>query len=205
MPLLAKLNNISFVQALMASFVLGAFYYFIVYDDGLNLLNQIQQANVELQTEEKSSSTIEQGYKRATQYQELVGTMGPTFQGLMDYLPAKMSMADLMRSISNEAKASGVNIDQVREAGSAKAQEDQNLFYNTIAVGVDLSGTFTQHLLFLSNLTRLPQILMIDVLSMSAGKSAEGSGSPIINMNATIAGYRYDEAAEKPKAKGGKK
>lgn len=205
---LEKINQLSITRALIIGFVLAGLYYFIGYNDGTIQKNQIAAIEGQISTANKEIADVETKIKKAQQYKTLVTSMGSSFDVLVGYLPAKMSMADLMKAISTEAKAAGSNISRIQDAAT---RSDGAEFYDSLKVSTELSGTFPQHILFLSYLTRLEQILMVESMSMIVvnAQNSELGQSPQVALSASIVGYRYTggdpEKDKKNKDKGKKK
>ncbi len=189
MDLILQINRMTNARALLLGLSLAGFYYWMVFDHGEIQIAQIQTNLSQIETLRKEIRAQEVASEQARRYQELVNSMGGSFDTLVRYLPEKMSVSDLMRAITSEAKAAGASINRVADVPSAQSLQGQ--FYDSLRVEVELNGTFHSHLLFLSFLTRLEQILMVEKVSMRSGETTEPGISPPVTMVATIVGYRY--------------
>jgi Tfp pilus assembly protein PilO len=103
----------------------------------------------------------------------------------LGFIPEKLSNFEMMRTLSNEAKAVGVNINSIKDSGQTSGKTGE--FYEEIGVDISLEGSFAQLLLFLSNLTRLNQIVTLNTLEIRGGGAVDAP----LSMAAQIRGYRY--------------
>lgn len=189
-----RFSALSLAQALMGGLVIATLYYFIGYNSGAALKAQIEAAQTTIKTTETQIAEENKKIERIEQYKKSTQIMGESFQTLLTYIPAKLASFDLMKAISNEAKASGVNLVRVAEAG----QPTKKGFYQELSVQVDLKGNFQQLMLFLSFLTRTEQFLTVHNLELTSDPNASGRESPTLRFSTEIHGYRYDQT-ETPK------
>jgi Tfp pilus assembly protein PilO len=110
-------------------------------------------------------------------------------------------MADLMRIVSNEAKSAGSSLATIQPKTtevSAVAPE-----FEELTVELELQGSFLQHMVFLANLTKVQQILIVRKFEFSHLREGKGDEAPQVKLVAEIVAYRYrGKAAAKP-AEGG--
>jgi type IV pilus assembly protein PilO len=180
---LAKLGTMSLGKVLMLSLVVSGLYYMIAYDAGDTwraVIAQTIQTKADL---EEKTRKIDKDLEEVNNLREAQEKDAERLNILLGYIPEKLSNFELMKTLSNEAKAVGVNINQIRDKGG---QATTTEFYEEIGVDIDLEGSFSQLVLFLSNLTRLNQILTLESLSLRA---AQGDSSLL--MSAQVNGYRY--------------
>jgi Tfp pilus assembly protein PilO len=193
-----KFRNLPLGNCLMIGFFVALAYYLVFYNSGSVLQTNIQARKSEIQDlqhkiadEDKKIAQIEQ-FKKATQ------VMGQDFQSLVAYIPAKFGSFDLMRSVSNEAKAAGINISRINESAAAEKMG----FYEQFKVRADLTGSFQQIMLFLSFLTRTEQIMTVPSLELRTdSRSSNPTDTPTLRFNVEIFGYRYlPDAARETKS-----
>ena len=177
-------------RAFVVSLVLVGIYYVTGYNSGKALVEstsaarqKITQLGVEMKQVDKDLAEL--AALKAAQDKD-----SEKLNYLMSYIPEKFSKVDLMRTVSNEAKAVGTNILRISDNKSQASSGGQ--FYDEIAVEIELTGSFSQLLLFLSNLTRLDRIVSLDGLTM---KSVGGDALSLVT---SVKGYRYRVAAVVP-------
>lgn len=79
--------------------------------------------------------------------------LGEEFESFLSYIPEKLSLPELMRMISTEARAARVSVNGIGELQNVTSQAKQpgadHQFYEELGVEVGVPGTYAQILLFL--------------------------------------------------------
>lgn len=197
MNLLEALNRLTFGRVVMLGLALAAIYYFIMYDSGANQLAQISNSKQRIQELQQQISTDQQKLDRAAVYKRAATEVGGTIMRLLSLIPENFKMSDLMRIISNEAKTAGSSLDSIKPGNqevSSTAPE-----FEELTVSLDLKGSFLQHMVFLSNLTKINQILIVRQFEFSHVRDGKGDEPAIVKLNAEIVAFRYrgDQQAKK--------
>lgn len=190
--LFTKLDQISIAKAFGIGIVLGAIYWFMS-DDGSALTQQIQANQQRLVSIEKDIEVEEQKVETAQKYRLTVDALGSELSSLSDFIPKDLRSTDLMKTFSTEAKAAGLDILRISE-GRGMMQVEGSGLYEAFSVDVELTGTFPQHVLFLSFLSRLKTVVTVSSFRLSrdqAGGSQDGAESPQTRFTVTLLGYRY--------------
>lgn len=207
-----KLSQLTFGRATIIGLVLAAVYFFTLYNDGTVIENQIAASQGEVQKNRAEVESIRQAILDAERYQQTMSVLGAEMEKVVKAIPAKLNSLDLMKTISTEAKGVGAEINQLNSPQTASigtADENPNRFYEVIPIEVDITGTYNQIMLFLSNLTKLDKIITAERLIMAISQRGSGKSSssvPIINMKASLQAYRYKppvKRVEVPPATGG--
>jgi Tfp pilus assembly protein PilO len=193
--LLAKLTML---RALILGLFFASIYYFFVYDSGVAQQNQIESMQKEFVTLQAQIKSADAKLEHAHEYQRSAAEMGEALNRLLAYIPENYRLPDFMKVISEEAKVAGLNILRVSEGGST-TRTNKLVEFEELAVAVDLSGSFSQHLTFLSNLTKQKQIFTVEKYQLDR-ESSPGS-DPLegvsLNFKAEIRAYRYIGAKQK--------
>ncbi|MCB0364807.1 MAG: type 4a pilus biogenesis protein PilO [Bdellovibrionaceae bacterium] len=199
MTLADRMQQLTFGKALMFGLLIAGLYYSIGYDSGSELEVSIAQTKEQIQDKQTEIKGLERQIERIKTMQKVMGVLGTEFDSFLSYIPEKMSMPDLMKIISTEAKAAGVGINGIGEVTSnmaSRATSEEGQFYEEMIVEVELVGTYAQLLLFLSYLTKLDKILSISQLSMVSSAKIGDRESPMITFKCLIKGFRYLPAQE---------
>lgn len=200
MTLADRMQQLTFGKALMFGLLIAGLYYSIGYDSGSELEVSIAQTKEQIQDKQTQIKGLERQIERIKTMQKVMGVLGTEFDSFLSYIPEKMSMPDLMKIISTEAKAAGVGINGIGEVTSSmaggRAASEEGQFYEEMIVEVELVGTYAQLLLFLSYLTKLDKILSISQLSMVSSAKIGDRESPMITFKCFIKGFRYLPAQE---------
>lgn len=188
---LNKLADLPMSRIVLISIFLCVVYYFIGYDDGTAFKAQAEASRASLSEVQARMEKVERELQEINALKAAQDKDAERLNVLLGFIPEKLSSFELMKTLSNEAKAVGVNINQLRDTGSAGLQpapqgQVPNI-YERLGVDLELDGSFAQLLLFLSNLTRLNQIVTLETLELRLMGGAESS----LQMSAQIFGYRY--------------
>lgn len=181
------LNNLSPMRAMMFGFAIAAIYYFVAYDSGSLLQANIAKYQEDLEKIKAEMVATRKKIEKAQMFEKTSTQLGQTLHSVLTYVPENTNHSDLMKIISNEVKASGERLVKMRGLDDVTSSS----FYKTVAVEVELQGSFVQHMLFLSFLTRVDQILTVDQLTIDSRGELMDSEAPWSTMRVTIKGYRY--------------
>ena len=94
-----------------------------------------------------------------------------------------------MKIISSQAKSAGISINKISDGGILT----KYTFYEEIRVEVDLSGNYSQLILFLSYLSKIDKILVLKRTKMYVSGFREAGAFknvPKISFAGTFVGYR---------------
>ncbi len=199
------MNRITVVRAMILGMVLAAFYYFMVFDPGLVQQQQIATNNSKIEELQRLIVENQKKLDRAAVYKKTASEIGSTINKLLSLVPEKFGMPDLMRIVSNEAKVAGLSLTTVAALNtkiSPMAPE-----FEELTVAVDVQGSFLQHMVFLSNLTKINQILITKKIDFAHTRDGRGDEPPVVSMKVEIVAFRYrgsgaGAAGAKPGGKG---
>lgn len=201
MSALDFLKRITMGRALMIGMILAAFYYFMVFDPGMAQSSQIASMGAKIGELQGQIQENQKKLDRAAIYKKTAAETGGTIKKLLSLIPEQFGMSDLMRIVSNEAKVAGSSLTNIRPEGtktSAVAGE-----FEELSVGIELTGSFLQHMVFLSNLTKIPQILIIKKFEFLHVKDGRADESPTVKLTAEIVAFRYRGDGSSKPAEGG--
>ncbi len=201
---LQEINNLTRGVAAGIGVIVAVLYFFMFYNDGSAIEGRIQATQAELQTKKNRLNQIKSQIANREKYQEEISQMGAQYRKALNFMPNEFSIAELMRTISNEAKASGTNIIKL-EPNKEGVKLNNSDGYEELTVNIELEGTFVELAMFLANISRVRRI--VNVTKM-AYKVKQGTAlPPILGFTSTVAGYRYVEPSvpvnKDPTAQGG--
>lgn len=189
MNVVELLNRLTTGRALLLGLVIAAFYYFLIFDSGVNQKNQIESTRQQITQLQNDIEENQRKLDRALVYKKTAAEVGSTINKLLSLIPEKFSMPDLMRIVSNEVKVAGSSLVSItpNETKVSPAADE----FEELSLSVDLNGSFLQHMIFLSNLTKVQQILIIRKFDFGIAREARGDDPPVVKMTAEIVAYRY--------------
>lgn len=200
-----KLKEIDTAKALLIGVVIAVVYYFALFDDGSSLEMSINttQASITQKTTEIASmkKTLEDAKKHA----EISAKIGAELEQVLQAVPESYNSVELMKLISNEAKVVGANILSVK-GNDVKLKDTDEASFAPIRVDVDLTGTFNQIMLFLSNMTKVSKVILMKTINIQGAKNTmtSSTASPSLSFKASFEAYRYVPDSARGKKKGGR-
>lgn len=188
-----KLKQLTFGKTILIGLVLTVVYYFALYDDGVALETQINTTRTELETNTKELESLKKAILDAERYKLTMATLGAEMDKVLLAIPAKLTTLDLMKIISTEAKNVGANIVNINSGTSvARGRDEPATFYESVPISISITSSYTQTMLFLSNLTRLDKIVVAKKIKMNASSAANSvSTSPIMSTSIDIEAFKY--------------
>lgn len=168
--ILDRIAIISNRNALIIGLALGLGYYFGAYNDGSELQAQIQVVSkklAEAQTKKKETDAI---LKEEERMKDSIGKLSEQYAFISKKLPSDLKSADMVRSIDNVAKVSGVSI-KVKKPGAVEKKE----IIEELPVDVVFEGNYGQVASFiyhLSNSERLTRFMNFTMSTQEEGKKA---------------------------------
>ncbi len=183
------MNRITLGRSVIIGMLLCAFYYFLVYDSGVTQKAAIAQSQAKVTELQTKLQDYQQKLDSAAVFKKTAAEVGSTINRLLTLIPEQFGMSDLMRLVSNEAKVAGSSLATIEPKTtqiSSVAKE-----FEELTVNVDLQGSFTQHMVFLSNLTKINQILIVRKYELSHMRDGKADESPVVHLTAEIVAYRY--------------
>lgn len=181
MNLLKDISNLTFMQILVFGSILTGGFYFSFYNNGAALMKQIQTEESQLKKAEEELRIKKEELKRLIQFEEDLKRDEKSIGIFLDYIPEKMTTFEMFRFITQEAKISGVNIEDKTDHGV-----DEKEMVSALKASLRVSGSFQQVVFFLSKLTAQKRILVVDKIQI---KSVEKSQQVMAFMD--IYAYRY--------------
>ncbi len=205
MKLIDVIQRMSMGRAVLIGFVVAGFYYLIMYDSGRNQEAAIAASRDQVTELRRQMDENQAKLDRAIVYKRTVAELGTEIQKLLSVIPEQFGIQDLMKIVSNEAKVAGSSLNSIvpgKQVEFVLVKE-----FDEVNVTIELTGSFLQHMLFLSNLTKISQILIVrkmDITSSSTGASRADEANNV-KLAAEIVAYRYKgstAAAAKPPGSG---
>jgi type IV pilus assembly protein PilO len=181
------------VIALLSIALLFAGYYLDTSDQ----LLELDKARAKEETLKQSFEMKQAKAASLDAYKKQMVEMQRSFGALLQQLPGKTEVADLLVDISRVGIISGLEFELFKPEA-----EKPKEFYAELPIRIRVKGTYHQFGNFASGTAALPRIVTLHDLSISS-KSKKAEGDRMI-MEATAKTYRYlekDSTANKKKRK----
>ncbi|AFT66095.1 MAG: type 4a pilus biogenesis protein PilO [Cycloclasticus pugetii] len=178
-PTAIKIGAIVLVSVIL----LGAWVYFDTLDQWDDL-KKVEQKETALK------KTFERKQAKAVNldaYKQQLSDMQEQFGAMLQQLPNKTQIADLLVDVSQAGLASGLEFSLFQPSG-----EKRKDFYAEKPIKLTVVGNYHEFGEFVSNLAALPRIVTLHNVSLTpAGKGGQ------MTMNATAKTYRYLDEDDK--------
>ena len=191
-----KLNSLTMSMAFLVSLGIAAVYYFVAYNTGEALESSIASLEQSYAANQSEIERVRTAIQDAERYQQTMATLGSEMERVQKAIPSALTSQDMMKLLSNEAKVVGAEINQITASQSQSYQasnpDTPPPLYEPVTIEINLTGTYNQLMLFLSNLTKSDKIISAKKLNLNISQGRPtNSTTPIIEMRATIEAYKY--------------
>lgn len=182
LPFSAKIVGVIVICVL----ILAAGYWFVIADE----LAQKEQARLQEQQLRETYLNKKLLAINIDLYRKQMEEIQETFGSLLRQLPNTTEVPDLLVDITQAGLGRGLEFSLFRPES-----EQPRDFYAELPISLQVSGTYHDLALFISDVAALPRIVTfgnIDITSTQGGR---------LNMQATARTYRYLESAEPAQAR----
>ena len=171
--------------------VLGVFftgvYYFSLYDDGSNLKKQIQDVETQVQTVEQNIAQAGKELRDLTLFKDEIQKQEQFIKAFINFIPSSLTFTDISVLVIQQARLAGVNISSKRDV-QFKQYKDTD--YEFLTMQLEVIGSFSQLMFFLSKLTEQKRILIVNEINISMAENK------IVRANINLIAFRYKKAEE---------
>ena len=176
------------VIALLCALLLFLGYY-------LDLSNQL----LTLEQAEAKETTLKQEFEKKQAkaanldaYRQQMKEMERTFGTLLQQLPGKTEVAEVLVDVSHIGIQSGLEFELFKPGAEIPKE-----FYAELPIELRVNGTAHEFGKFVSGIAALPRIVTLHDLTITRKKGSEGEKEGLLTMSATAKTYRYLDEDEK--------
>ncbi len=192
-----KLVSFTMVQILGIGLILGALYYYFLYDDGSSIKASIASINVQIVEEEKKKKETEVILKEEASMRQSVGQLSAQYQEIAKHLPSTLFSIDINRSIDAFAKNAGVSV-KAKRPGIITKEE----IVDEVPVDVALEGTYAELAQFVYYVSTAEKLTRVKNFSISQ-QDERKPGVNKLKFEGQVSGYKIGTGV--PKDAGAKK
>ena len=187
MQFLLSLNIIGIV---FVSGILSAIYFFTNYDSGELWKTKTKEAQQKIIATEKKITQQKEELQKTVEFDNSVKVMGKELDYFLTYIPESLTTLHIFEDLTSVSKMSGVEIVSM---SNSKQSGSTAKFYQSMAVNLSLKGTFSNFLIFLSQLTHLKKFITVQSVSLSPANDRKNQAvsTPIILAKINLVGFRY--------------
>ena len=187
---MSSLSRLSVSRVVLLGLFFAACYYLWLYDDATKITADIKKYKKEVTTLNKEEASLLENLRLAKQKEATQTFLEEKLKSMQRFVPEDLSPYEIISKISFAAKAAGVSIKKLNELSREKSD---SIFFDAISIDVNLEGTYTQLVSFLSELSKDRKIYSLD--SMKLSKKNKREMDSLVSFQGTIKGYKYKPAA----------
>jgi len=168
---------------LLCALVWGAGYYFLLKDKQIRL-QSLEQQEVQLRTtfEVKQAKAV-----NLEAYKEQLAEMKVIFASMLEQLPKKSEIPDLLVDISRTGLINGLEFELFQPQGERAID-----FYAELPITMTITGTYHQFGEFVSGIAALPRIVTMHDFELGPLDGTTGK----MTLNITAKTYRYFDESD---------
>ena len=162
-------------RALVLGLMIAGLYYLIIFDGGELERANIESLNQQKKTKQAELQRLEGQMRNVREYEAAKVQVGQEIEKIVSFIPRDFRISEFMKILSTEAKAAGTSIVNIADS-SGRAGIDHG-FFKEISVRVELEGSFSQVMVFLSYLTKIDRVITMSELSVEQKLSRSPNGT----------------------------
>ena len=179
---IALLSDLAWSKVVGVGIALAVAYFFLGYDSGDSLTEQIKAANAHFEESKRQLGQTKKAMEDAVRFEKEVMATNKQFERIIEYLPTKFGAAELTDIVNQRAGLAGVRVAKIEP----KSPDTKAAFYEATRVSMTIEGKYEQILKFLSILSQVPKLLTFEQIEISQNKAGGG-----LTFQALLVGYRY--------------
>lgn len=183
-PYLMKIASLTINQAFIAGLIIGALYYFTMFDDGSSLDQQAMTMKQQIDAERTKEKESDQALTRIKQLRESYAALTENFKVVSTQIPNDMQMSEIIRTVDTMAKTSGITI-KTKEP-RLPLKED---LLETLPIKIQAEGSFSEITMFIYNLSTIERIYRVRSFNISGPPDIRNLSK--LKIEAELASFRF--------------
>ena len=185
--MIKRLEELSFLQAVLLAVLIAGIYYFTSFDDGAGLAKEAETWQKRAIEARGLLSETSQKLKQGQKFEREVKKLRETYSQLLTYLPVELDTRRIRESIVQQTGLSGAKVVKVNlEEFRNKTAEFEEVFFD-----VEVEGSYVSLADFLARVTQIDKLLVFKKIEITR-KSETEKDSPLV-LKGRVATYRYIE------------
>jgi len=195
------LNNLDFnnigswpvaARAVVIALLCGLLLFLGYYLDISNQLLTLEQAEAKENTLKAEFEKKQAKAANLDAYKQQMEEMQRTFGTLLQQLPGKTEVAEVLVDVSHVGIQSGLEFELFKPGAEIPKE-----FYAELPIELRVNGTAHQFGKFVSGIAALPRIVTLHDLTITRKKKGKEEENDLLTMSATAKTYRYLDEDEK--------
>lgn len=190
-----QLGEMTWSKVVVGGLVAAGVYWGLWYNDGSTIEAAISQLNAKQAEAERQLRETKEAMANAEKFEKAIRQNEMQFEKVLEYLPQATNPNELTRLINQQAISSGTRVTETKPQDAVERKD----FYEMTKLDFALKGKFSQVVVFLSWLSRIPKLMTFDKLQIktdAGSQGADGLENPLVELRGVLVGYRYLKDAE---------
>ena len=184
-----RLASLDRSKVFLGAILLAVAYYFGLYDAGTALEASVQTAEKKFSETKERLARTQAADKNLKVFIQKVEAAEQQFKEVIEYMPPEINLGNFLQRVKDQASAAGASVQTFSPSSDIQKRD----FYEVRKFDLQLNGNFSQIVLFLSNLSKMPLLITFDRIELST-MDAE-LDNPKLNFKGVLLGYRYVKEA----------
>lgn len=201
--LLAKIGNLEWTKVAGIALVIAAIYYFMFYDPGTAILDQITQTEASITAENNKRAETEKILKEEEMMKANVGQTQRKFEEVRNRIPTSFEETDLLAIVNDIAARNSLRPGtRTRESNiPIKTDGKETDLVEAFGWRTSFTGSFVNLVQFAIDISELEKVIKIGDFRIFPAPNSTSSGmvGAALQMETTVIGYR-----QKPLSQTGK-
>lgn len=173
------LNRLEITQAFLIGLVLTVMYYFLMFDNGQAILQQVDDLKKQYQSQQVTLKKIKKALEDKRRFEQEAEEINTNLEAFLRYFPSESDQNKLMKEVSQSAEVHQVTVLSLKPVDRAPEFPS----YPETAFSFEVEGTFNQIMGFISNLTQLKRAIDFKKTEIRTSNSGQ---DPILKFTSTL-------------------
>lgn len=159
----SKIARLGFIEIAFCGAIGAGLFYFFQYQGNIEAsIKKLDNKQVEQVKVEKTLKKKELELDGVYSFRKQVGLKEKAILYFLEFISNDITSIDLFTFLNEEAKSTGVNVEDKKDGELLELDG-----YQGLRMDIKVSGSFSQILLFLANLTGQKQIIVVDAINLN--------------------------------------
>lgn len=188
------LSGYTYGKTLVLGLLLGAAFFFTLYDDGSQIEAQIVAVQQQVQEQEAKKKDTDATLKQVNEMREKLGRLSQQYQEIARRLPTVLFSIDINKAIDAFARGANVNVKMKRPAENIKREVVEE-----VPVDITLEGTYAQLAQFVSLVSSSERMARVKNITISDDNNTDVNKK--LKFDGQVVGYKLAPEKEKTETK----
>ncbi len=186
-----KLNQLSFANAALFGLLIAISYYLFFYHAN-NPEVQLAAFDQEMGTVKGEIAKLDRQIKQKLALKTEIENMKSSVSKIYENLSEDITVNEALATISKEARVAGLSIESITASSDWRKKET----LAAVDMNVVLRGSFSQVMIFLSELTRDNKVYTVSSFNIDTEANSSDKSSGAVRFRSTMVAYRKLSGSE---------